>query len=142
MEYSLVSVREHRGIVREPSDPAGEDQFELAWAFDLDIQHPTPDRVAVRVTAEVHATPSAPPQIIDFSATHTFEITGRFKPIDELTESSRFFGFYARLTGVSLGTMRGLVYARAVSVFAGSLVMPVVNPSELLKHYLEGKRVT
>ena len=83
--------------------------------------------------------PPEHPDIAAFSATHRFQVSDAKTFLFELSDSE-WAGFLATLVGISLGTMRGLAYARTYNVIGPNIYMPVINPAELLEQSLPAIR--
>lgn len=138
MEYQLTGLKEHLVFTGQPTGIAEQTNLTINWSFDLDITLPENDRFVVRIDATVNVTsPEDHPAIGQFSASHYFSVFGVTEDFGTANGGRDMFNFMATMVGISLGSMRGLAYARTVGVLGGGVFMPVVNPSELLKLNLE-----
>jgi hypothetical protein len=134
VKYELIEVQEHGISVVSPQVTDDEVDFSINWAFDLDVDIPEDGKIAIKVDARiVILQPENQPDAGHFSATHIFTAMTEAKELADPEAKDKMFNFLATLVGISLGTMRGLAFARTVNVFGSALFMPVVNPSELLK---------
>ncbi|MFK8161693.1 MAG: hypothetical protein AB8H12_04445 [Lewinella sp.] len=134
MEYQLTGLKEHILFIGQPKGNDGQTNFTINWSFDLDITMPEDNRFAVKIDATINvAEPKDHPPIGQFSASHYFSAFDVEQDFSTSNEGKDMFNFLATIVGVSLGSMRGLSYARTVGVLGGGVFMPIVNPSELLK---------
>ncbi|MEM9524957.1 MAG: hypothetical protein AAGA31_00040 [Bacteroidota bacterium] len=136
MKYELIGLQEHGMFVTLPQ--GGEDRkgYKINWSFDLGIKIPKDGQIAIRIDTKINVTqPEGHPTIGHFAATHFFSATDLPQSITD-SYNQDMFNFMATLVGISLGSMRGLAYARTFNVYGGAVFMPVVNPSELLKSQL------
>lgn len=136
MKYELIELRENVLLVAKPVAGDGRKNFGIHWSFELDLSVPHDNHIAVSVTAEINVTdPAGHPSIGQFSATHVFRVAETVDLMNDIKLEGKT-GFFATLVGISLGSMRGLAYARTVNVLGTGVFMPVINPTELLKNSL------
>lgn len=138
MEYQLTGLKEHMMFTGQPVGKDDQTDFTINWSFDLDIMLPEENRFEVKIDATINVTqPENHPAIGQFSASHYFTAFNVKPDFSTSNEGKDLFNFLATLVGISLGSMRGLSFARTVGVLGGGVFMPVVNPSELLKANLK-----
>jgi pimeloyl-ACP methyl ester carboxylesterase len=133
MEYELIGLQEHGMFVSQPQGLSGRKDITINWSFDLNISFPKDGQVAIKIDAKINVTqPEEHPAIGHFSASHYFSAANVPEALSG-AHGEKMLNFIATLVGISLGSMRGLAYARTYNVYGGSVFMPVVNPTELLK---------
>lgn len=134
MEYQLTGLQEQIVSVTRPIDKSGRKDFKVNWSFDLDIDVPEDNKLLVRIDAKIHVSEEGnDAKIGHFTATHGFEVFNVPKDFMTANEGKPLFNFLATLIGISLGSMRGLAYARTFNILGSGVFMPIVNPSELLR---------
>jgi hypothetical protein len=134
MEYQLTGLQEHTVFTGQPTSKDNQTDFTINWSFDLDISMPEDNRFVVKIDATINVSePENHPAIGKFSASHFFTVFDADPKLINENEGAGMFNFLATLVGISLGSMRGLSYARTVGILGGGVFMPVVNPTELLK---------
>jgi pimeloyl-ACP methyl ester carboxylesterase len=134
MRYELTDLKEHRIFVFQPSWEEGRNEFSINWSFSIGLDMPSRKTVVVSIDVKINVeNPADHPPIANFIASHSFTVDAFQENLFELEQREQALGFFATLVGVSLGTMRGLSYARTHGILGPRVVMPVVNPSELLR---------
>jgi hypothetical protein len=140
MKYSLVDIVEQQLIIQQP-DHVDEQQNVLAkWRFVPDFLFRTPSELAVRITATIDAIMGDTQEklfVLDVVHVFRLEDVPSYYPLDlthSLTDKAKME--LATFVGISIGTVRGLAYARTAGAFGKDLIMPVVNPTALLEHHI------
>lgn len=136
MKYVLTELREHSFYAQQPAHQEKK-EFAINWSFESDLDFSKKDKVSVLLEARINILKDSDHEMIaQFCATHTFKVENIDQNILDKTGDTDVFNFLATLVGISLGSMRGLAFARTYSIFGPNVVMPVVNPSALLKNEL------
>lgn len=134
MEYQLTGLQEQMVSIASPFDENGRKDFKINWSFDLDIDVVLKNQLLVQIDAKIHISEDGDDSKIGhFTATHRFDFFNVPEDFMTADDGKPLFNFLATLTGISLGSMRGLAYARTFNVLGSGVFMPVVNPSELLR---------
>lgn len=137
MKYQLIRLQEHLVFIGQPPKLNEQKEFNINWSFDLDFDRPKDNLLRVRIEAQINVeVPKGHQPIGQFEATHTFSVGNMQIDFTQANTDNELFNFLATLAGISLGSMRGLAYARTVNILGPGVLMPVVNPSDLLKRKL------
>ena len=139
--YKLLGLRERKAMVSVPTLAEGEKSFSADWQFEADFRMRTESLLEIIIYASAtQRNQEEEGLLLHFELSHTFGLS-KEHAIAEVLEtkdaSHKQFMFLATLTGICLGTVRGLIFARTVGVIGPSLFMPVVYPDKLLKYFLE-----
>lgn len=145
MNYELVAIQENNVFAVRPIATDGTKNFTINWSWELDYRFHPEDRIEIRIAVILNVIePEDQPDIAHFSASHFFFVPNsavveeRLKELDSLNDTLTH-GFMATLVGISVGTMRGLAFARTVGLLGQRIFMPVVNPSDLFLLTWENK---
>ncbi|MEO0732892.1 MAG: hypothetical protein AAFZ52_08660 [Bacteroidota bacterium] len=139
MQYQLSGLRENGLFVSTLKGQEKHGQFTVRWSLELDLSLPSTNELHVEIKATIRANDGAQQPVIgQFSATHFFRLTDA-PVLDEVLTDQQASNFYATLVGISLGTLRGLCYARTFNVLGPGVFMPVINPTKFLHNSLRQK---
>ena len=148
MNYVLSKIVEHDILVRQGPEAASDEELVAQWSFGVQPRFNSETEIEIYVSTAM--TPgflkdgeekprSAEDKVLEISVSHVFQLAEPHPlyPFNEdtvITEEQKME--LATLVGVSVGTLRGLTYARTAAILGESLIMPVLNPLEMLEHFL------
>ncbi|NJC27857.1 hypothetical protein [Neolewinella antarctica] len=138
-QYHLNAVEEHQLFVRAPDSASRGKEVKVVWTFDADFSADGPNTVTVLLQVSAGDAGADDPKddpLVSLSVSHHFDSEDYEFEVTHLADPDRQ-SFLATLLGISLGTVRGLIYARTVSILGKRLVMPIVNPTAMLRHLVE-----
>ena len=132
MEYNLVSIAEKATFVAVPRPIEGDKDYQIHWDLGANLRFPGDNHIEVILDAKVKVSePEGHPDIAAMTLTHLFKTGDVAKYIEEGPEQASA-DFIVHMIGISVGTLRGLMYARTWSVLGPEVLLPVINPSILL----------
>lgn len=140
INYELKLLKEYHTSVSLPSGV--ERNISVNWNFGFSISLRPDNLIEVIVTAEVVSLQQNKPEnLVELIVGHFFQVNP--DELDQLLQHDKkiAFNFLATLLGISLGTVRGLAFARSSSILGHQVYMPVINPSEMLKNHLEKNKI-
>jgi len=132
MTYKLIGITEQGFSVASPTLKSKSEEFVLGWDFNLNITYPKEGTIDLSIRAStVLEGREDRPSMSSILVVHHFEVEGIRKshPKHATVEERNLL---AVLLGVSLGTIRGLAYARTLAILGKNVFMPVVNPKDIL----------
>lgn len=141
INYALKQIKEyHVGV----SLPMGDDRnIPIHWNFGFSTQLRPDSLLEVILTAEVVTLRNDQPEnLVQLIVGHYFQVDTTDLKKMVADQKNPAFGFMATLLGISLGTVRGLAFARSSGILGDQVFMPVVNPSEMLKNHLETSKLS
>ena len=140
MNYALSQIVEHEMIVRQSAVPDTGEEVVAQWGFGLLPKVNSPTEIEIYISAMM--TPGPPEDnrsMVEVAVSYIFQLsdaTPLYPFTEDRTISEEQKMELATLIGVSVGTLRGLTYARTAPILGGTLIMPVLNPLEMLEHFL------
>ncbi len=147
MNYALSKIVEHTVLIQKPSASKHDGEIVAQWGFGLEPKFNSPTEVEIYITAAMTPTvidddgetSEVENRVVEISVSHIFQLAEPhnlypFSIGTILSEEEKME--LATLVGVSVGTLRGLTYARTAAILGDSLIMPVLNPLEMLEHFL------
>ncbi len=146
MDYVLSKIVEHDLMVRQPQEDGNTREAVAQWQFGLEPRINSATEIEIFISAamspgiviENEVVSAKAGKMVEITVSHFFQLAEPtplypFSPGIQVTEDQKME--LATLVGVSLGTLRGLVYARTVAIIGDSLIMPVLNPLAMLEHF-------
>lgn len=139
--YKLIEIQEKGLSVSNPILEQPSQQFLLGWDVDVNIKYPQEGQLDLTIRASaVQEDNEDRRSFASIVVSHCFEVEGIAEqhPQQASLEDRHLL---ATLIGVSLGTIRGLMYARTVAILGKNVFMPIMNPLELLNNAFPLKSV-
>lgn len=130
--YKLAGITEHSLSVTNPTYEKPNQEFMLGWDIDFNLNYPENGLLDVTIRASaIQENNEDRRPFASMVVVHQFEVEGIVEkhPQKASLEDRHLL---ATLIGVSLGTIRGLMYARTVAILGKNVFMPVMNPLSLL----------
>ncbi|WP_020569457.1 hypothetical protein [Neolewinella persica] len=138
IQYQLIELKERGIFINAPEEHLTE--FTIGWEFQFRMAFPDKEKVEIIIDAKVNIEghPNSVP-LVHLIVSHFFHVSDT-GPLQEGKLKEASLNLTASLVGISLGTVRGLAYARSHSILGRDVFMPVVNPLKMVKEvFAEGK---
>lgn len=137
MYYQLIGIAERKVSIRLPAEDHPQQDYIIDWKFIPRFQFRGEDILEVDiVTVAQQSSPEENPPLLHMETAHFFKLDADIKlsaysSPGELYQKHEML--FATLLGISLGTIRGLAYARTVGILGTDVFMPVVSPIDMVR---------
>lgn len=132
--YKLAGITEHSLSVTNPTYEKPNQEFMLGWDIDFNLNYPENGLLDVTIRASaIQENNEDRRPFASMVVVHQFEVEGidRKHPQEASPQERHLL---ATLLGVSLGTIRGMMYARTIAVLGKNVFLPVMNPLDMLNN--------
>ena len=131
IQYQLIGLKERAILITAPEENLTE--FTIGWEFQFRMAFPNKEEVEIIIDAKVNIegqTNSRP--LVHLIVSHFFQVSDT-RALQKGSLKGASLNLTATLVGISLGTVRGLAYARSHSILGRDVFMPVVNPLKMVQ---------
>lgn len=143
MIYQLLGIAERKVSIQIPAEELPQQDYVIDWQFLPKFRFIDPETLEVSITTTIQQTQDAAPPLLFMDTAHFFKLdsdatlsTHSFPT--ELSKQQEML--LATLLGISLGTIRGLAYARTVGILGTDVFMPVVSPIDMIRTSFSRRR--
>ena len=136
MYYQLIGIAEKKVSIRLPPEERPQQDYIIDWKFIPRFHFREGDVLEVDiVTVAQQSSPNEDPPLLHMETVHFFNLDAAitlsaYSSPRELYQKHEML--LATLLGISLGTIRGLAYARTVGILGTDVFMPVVSPIDMM----------